>query len=77
VIATAACPRCVWERTADGRDAPTAVALALRAHYEVWHPTLDAPALAIAPILSNPNPRPRPRVRRRVVAPAAGTAAVV
>jgi hypothetical protein len=41
VIATAACPRCLWERTAAGGEAPIAIAIALRAHYEVWHPAFD------------------------------------
>jgi len=47
VIATAACPRCLWERTAAGGEAPVNVAVALRAHYEVWHPAYDPPPAAV------------------------------
>jgi hypothetical protein len=73
VIATAACPRCLWERTAAGGEAPVAVALALRAHYEVWHPTYDPPPAAIMPVI----PTPPSRSRRRAVAYAQGTPATV
>ena len=64
MIATAACPRCLWERTAAGRETPIAVAIALRAHYEVWHSAYDPSAMSIVPLIS----APPPRTRRRVIA---------
>jgi hypothetical protein len=73
VIATAACPRCLWERTAAGGGAPIAIAIALRAHYEVWHPAFDPPAPSIVPMCrpasratSSAGARPR-RDRRRLI----------
>jgi hypothetical protein len=59
VIATAACPQCLWERTAAGREAAIAIAIALRAHYEVWHPAFDPPVPSIVPnVLASPPHRP-------------------
>src|SRR5262249_21940116 len=40
-VLTIACPRCVWSRTAIGRDASLLLQLALRVHYEVFHPRTD------------------------------------
>lgn len=65
MIATAACPRCLWERTAAGGEAPIAIAIALRAHYEVWHPAFDPPAPSIVPIIPS---RPASRLQRPVTA---------
>jgi hypothetical protein len=73
VIATAACPRCLWERTAAGGEAPVAVAVALRAHYEVRHPTYDPLEAAILPA----TPTPPARSRRRSVAYSMGMPATV
>ncbi len=41
---TVACPRCVWDRSAVGLDAPLLLRLVLRAHYEIFHPLADPPA---------------------------------
>jgi hypothetical protein len=72
VTATAACPRCLWERRAAGGEAPITIAIALRAHYEVWHPTFDPPASAIVPIMpTRPASRSRRRATPRVHAPPA------
>ena len=65
MIATAACPRCLWERTAAGGEAPITIAIALRAHYEVWHPAFDPPAPSIVPIIPS---RPVSRSHRRATA---------
>ena len=73
MIATAACPRCLWERTAAGGEAPLAVAVALRAHYEVWHPAYDPPQGAIVSVM----PTPPARSRRRAVAYSERTPATV
>ena len=73
MIVTAACPRCLWERTAAGAGAPVAVGMALRAHYEVWHPACDPPAATIMPVM----PAPRARAHRRAVASSLGTPAAV
>jgi hypothetical protein len=73
VIATAACPRCLWERTAAGGEAPVTVAVALRAHYEVWHPAYDPSPAVIGPVM----PTPPARSRRRALAYSQGTPAAV
>lgn len=33
-----ACPFCLWDRSAQGADAPLRLRVALRAHGVVWHP---------------------------------------
>ena len=73
MIATAACPRCLWERTDAGAEAPVRVAVALRAHYEVWHPACEPPS---AVIMQATPIRPE-RSRRRAVAYSLGTPAAV
>jgi hypothetical protein len=72
VIATAACPRCLWERTAAGGEAPITIAIALRAHYEVWHPAYDPPASSIVLSIPPRSARSHRRAAARVhAAPAA------
>jgi hypothetical protein len=61
VTASTACPRCLWERTVTSAEAPITIAIAMRAHYEVWHPTFDPPAPSIVPLSPE---RPRSRSHR-------------
>ena len=74
MIATAACPRCLWERTAAGGEAVIAIVIALRAHYEVWHPAFDPPPPSIVPNIPS---RPASRPHRRATAHGHGVTAAV
>jgi hypothetical protein len=70
------CPRCVWERSASGPDAPTLLAVVLRAHVEIWHPGAELEAAMMLDAGHPPARSIRPRRRHRTallpVASAAG-----